>query len=96
MVQMFPGRVSLWNGDVAWPQRPPDLSPYDHFLWGYLKLMVYENQPTTIYKLWDSIRTTVLQIPVNMLRKTMDSLRWRAQDCLQNNGGQLTDVVVKN
>jgi hypothetical protein len=93
--EMFPGRVISRNGDVAWPPRSPDLSPCDYFLWGYLKHKVYENRPHTLNELRDSIRTTVLQIPVDMLRKAMDSLRRRAEDCLQNNGAHLTDVVFK-
>jgi hypothetical protein len=61
--EMFPRCVFLGNGDVAWPPCSPDLSPCDYFLWKYLKHNVYKNRPHTIYKLQDSIRTTILQIP---------------------------------
>jgi hypothetical protein len=93
--EMFPGRVISRNGDVAWPPRSPDLSPRDYFLLGYLKHKVYENRPHTIDELKESIRTTILQIPVEMLRKPTDSLSRRAEDCLQNNGAHLTDDVFK-
>ncbi|PNE09483.1 hypothetical protein B7P43_G00021, partial [Cryptotermes secundus] len=67
------------------------LSSCDYFLWRYLKHKVYENRPHMIYKLWDFIRTTILQIPVDRLR----TLRRRAEDCLQNSGAHLTDVIFK-
>jgi hypothetical protein len=90
---MFLGHVTSRNGDVAWPPHYPDLSPCD-YLWGYLEHNVYENRPHTIYKLQDSIRTAVLQIPVDMLRRTTDFLRRCAEDCLQNSGAHLTDIVL--
>jgi hypothetical protein len=93
--EVFPGRVISRNGDVAWPARWPDLSPCHYFLWGYLNHKVYENRPRTIVELKESTRTAILQIPVEMLRKTTDTLRRRAEDCLQNNGAHQTDVVIK-
>jgi hypothetical protein len=85
--EMFPGRVISRNGDIAWPPSSPDLPPCGYSLWGYLKHKVYENRPHTIDELSESIRTTILQIPVEMLRKTTDSLRRRA--------AHLTDVFKK-
>jgi hypothetical protein len=35
--EMFSGRVVSLHEAVPWPQRTPDLSPCDFFLWGYLK-----------------------------------------------------------
>jgi hypothetical protein len=93
--EMFAGRVISRNGDVAWSPRSPNLSQCDYFLWGYLKHKVYENRPHTFYELRDCIRTTVLQIPVDMMRKTTDPLKRHAEVCLQNNGAHLTDAVFK-
>lgn len=40
----------MWIGrgePVAWPARSPDLTSPDFYLWGYLKNIVYEREPTT-------------------------------------------------
>lgn len=63
--EMFPGCVISRNGDVTWPPRSPDLSPCVFYLWRYLEHKVYETRPHTIYVLRDSIRTTLLQIPLH-------------------------------
>jgi hypothetical protein len=41
--EMFPV-VSLL-GDVAWPPRSPDFTPYCFILWSYLKAEVYQHRP---------------------------------------------------
>jgi hypothetical protein len=46
------------------------------FMWLLMRSVkhrVYGNQRHTLYELQDSIRTTILQIPVDMLRKKTDS-----------------------
>jgi len=42
---LFPGRLMSLRGDVEWPERSPDLSPCDVFLWGYLKEKVFKHRP---------------------------------------------------
>jgi hypothetical protein len=44
-------------------------------------------------ELWLSIRNTILQIPVDMLRQGKGSHRQHAQDCLHNSEAPLTDVA---
>jgi len=46
--EKFPGRVISRNGDQNWPRRSCDLTPYDFFLWGFVKSRVYANKPQTI------------------------------------------------
>ena len=43
----FPGRLISLRGDLPWPARSPDLAPFDFFLWGYLKSIVYNDRPRT-------------------------------------------------
>jgi len=40
-IQSFIGDHVISKG--LWPPRSPDLTPPDHFLWGYLKGRVYRN-----------------------------------------------------
>lgn len=42
-----------WIGRRAteWPPRPPDLSPFDFFLFDHLKLVVYKTQSETLKEL---------------------------------------------
>ena len=30
------------NGPTAWPPSSPDMTPFDFFLWGYLKSLIYK------------------------------------------------------
>ena len=36
------------NGPVSWPPRSCDLTNLDHFIWGYVKSMVYADNPKTL------------------------------------------------
>jgi len=77
----FPNRVVSKNGDIPWPLRSPDLTPYDYFLWGYLKTKVFETRPRTIVDLKQRIQDEVAAIPVEMLREVMNSFRSRLEEC---------------
>jgi hypothetical protein len=91
----FQEKVISRNGDVTWPSRSPDVLACDYFLWGYLKHKVYENRPHNIDDVKEPITTAIQQIPLQMLRKTMDSLERRAETCLLNDGAHLSDVIFK-
>ena len=43
--ELFGQRVIALYHNVEWPPRSPDLTPYDFFLWGYLKSKVYTSPP---------------------------------------------------
>jgi len=47
----FPDRWIGCRGSVEYPQRSPDVTPPDFFLWGYLKDTVYSTKPATPEKL---------------------------------------------
>ena len=57
--RFFSQRVTSRFGDVPWPQRSPDLTVPDFFLWGYLKSKVCSNRPTDLHTLkgniWEEI-----------------------------------------
>lgn len=93
--EMFPGRLISRYGDIPWPARSPDLTPCDYFLWGYLKSEVYKHRPRTLDALKDAIRLEVGHISQQMLRRVMDNFRTRLQQCIDNEGHHLHDVLFK-
>ena len=93
--EAFPERLISPRGDVNWPARSPDLAPCDYFLWGYLKSLVYNNRPKTLLDLQNAIRTEIANIPLNMLERVDQSFRNRLNQCIDNGGGHLRDIVFK-
>ena len=91
--EAFPGRLISRNGDISWPPRSPDLSPCDFFLWGYLKSKVYLGKPRTIDELKEAIRREILTIPISMLEDVMENFQNRLQECSNEEGSHLTDIV---
>ncbi|GFW57372.1 transposable element Tcb1 transposase [Trichonephila clavipes] len=63
----------------AWPPRSPDLSPCDYWLWGYLKLQVYRDRPTSPGMLKDNIRLQCLTITPDMLYSAVHNIIPRLQ-----------------
>jgi hypothetical protein len=93
--EMFPGRLISRYGDIPWPARSPDLTPCDYFLWGYLKSEVFKHRPRTLQDLKDAIRLEVARIPQQMLRRVIQNFRSRLEQCVDNEGHHLNDVLFK-
>ena len=49
--ETFNNRVISVGHEVEWPPRSPDLTPFDFFLWGYLKDQVFKTTPTDLGEL---------------------------------------------
>jgi hypothetical protein len=92
---MFPGHVVSLHGDIGCPPRSPDLTPYDFFLWGYFKAQVYQHHPQTLEGLKEAITQEVAAIPQEMARRVMEKYRERLNQCIDNEGRHLSDVVFK-
>ena len=54
--ETYPDRWIGRLGPVAWPPRSPDLTSPDFYLWGYLKNVVFEQEPTTRENMKNRIR----------------------------------------
>lgn len=93
--QLFGERVISRNGNIPWPPRSPDLTACDFFLWGHLKSKVFLSRPATTEELKARIREAISEIPVVMLRQTMDNVTKRLQECLRRKGTHLQDVIFK-
>lgn len=93
--ETFPGQLISLRGDINWPARSPDLAPCDYFLWGYLKSKVYKDRPQTLEDLQNAIRTEIADIPIQMLERVDQGFRNRLQQCIDNGGGHLQDLIFK-
>lgn len=93
--QLFGDRVISRNGNIPWPPRSPDLTACDFFLWGYLKSKVYHSRPATTEELKAKIQEAITEIPLEMLRRTMQNFTKRLQECLRRDGAHLQDIVFK-
>jgi hypothetical protein len=80
-------------GDMPWPPRSPDLSSCDFFLWGYVKGRVYTHQPRNLNELKDAIRQEVLTIDQQLLAQAMYDFKRRIENCIQEDGRHLNDVI---
>ncbi|KZC11452.1 hypothetical protein WN55_02626, partial [Dufourea novaeangliae] len=91
--ETFPGLVSSRLGDQNWPPKWCDLTPLDFFLWGFLKLKVYVNKPTTTQALKEEIRCCITEIQPQLCQTVIENFVKRTQMCQQNRGGHLPDVL---
>jgi len=92
----FPDRLISLRGDLPWPARSLDLTPCDFFLWGYLKSIVYNDLPETLAHLKTNIRNAIAEIPVDMLQRVTQNFRNRLNQCIDNGGRHLIDVIFKS
>ena len=73
----------------------PDLNPTDFYPWGFLKDIVYQENPQTIEELKTAITAKIRAIPKEECVKVIDNFTRRVQVCLQQNGGHLEHILGK-
>ena len=76
------------GGPVAWPQRSPDLTPLDYYLWGHMKTLVYETMVDSRAALRHRIFAVAERIhnhPDNTASATL-SLLMQAENCIATGG----------
>ena len=91
----FPNRWLGRGGTVAWPPRSPDLTPLDYYIWGHIKMLVYETKVDSRAALCDRIFAVAEQIrnqPHN-IASAIQSLLIRAENCLANEGGHFEQLL---
>lgn len=91
----FPEKLISRFGDIPWPPRSPDLTPMDFFLWGYLKSRVYTNNPRTVVDLKENIRREIGAIEPSLLQRVARNTRLRFEQCVQQDGKHLDDIIFK-
>jgi len=86
--ESFPNRWLGRGGPVAWPQRSPDLTPLDYYLWGHMKTLVYETKIDSREELRRRILAVAEHIrnhPDNIASAT-HSLLMRTENCIATGG----------
>ena len=78
-----------------WPPRFLDLSTCDFFLWGYFKSRVYTHKPRTLNDLKEAILQEIRPIDRQLLARAMADLKKRLENCIQEDGRHLTDIIFK-
>ena len=89
--ELFGHQVVTLNREVEWPQRSPELTPSDFFLWGYLNQRVYVRPPTDIITLRQKITEEFNAIKNNpaMVQRVIGAFQNRARLCIERNGGHV-------
>lgn len=94
--KMFPNRVISRSGDIDWQPRSPDFTSPDFFLGVFFKSKVFTNKPHTQLESKENIRREITTIDVHILQIVMDSMKKRIADCIQNEGGHLSNVIFES
>jgi len=66
----FPNRWIGRDGPTSWPPRSPDITPFDFFLWGYVKDKVFSTPVPDITNLKARITGAFVTITEDMLENT--------------------------
>lgn len=93
---IFPDHVNSGRGNTEWPARSSYLHVCDLFIWGYIKSWVYVKQPRTIEDLKKNLRDELAAVSPIVLQWVMQNFQKQVQECVNNNGHYLKDIVFKN
>ena len=75
---------------LAWPPSPPDATPCDFCLWGYLKDQAYGPPlPADIPELKVRIRTAIETITADVLQTVWNELDYRVDVCRITKGAHI-------
>ncbi|GBO00449.1 hypothetical protein AVEN_185088-1 [Araneus ventricosus] len=78
---------------LPWPSRSPDLNPYDSWLWGYLKDVVFSTPIAHLAELKARITQHILNVTPETLRSVVEHAVSRFQ-LVAENGGQHIEHVL--
>jgi len=82
-------------GGNEFPPRLPDLTLLDFFLWGYVKNIVYAEEPrTTREDIKNRIREACRSITPAVLRNVRRVFRRRLERCIQQNGRAFEHLIL--
>ncbi|GFW22217.1 putative DD41D transposase [Trichonephila clavipes] len=91
----FGDRLILRYGPVNWPPRSCDLTPQDYFLWGYVKSLVYADEPQTLHHLEDNIRRFIADLRPQMLEKVIENWTSRLDYIRASRGSHMPENIFK-
>jgi len=65
------------------------------FLWGCLEWHVYTHKPRTFNDVKEAIHHEIRLIDHQLLARVMDDFKKRLENCIQEDGCRLTDIIFK-
>lgn len=95
LTKTFTSKLISRNAAFRWPPRSPDLTAADFYLWGYLKSIVYRNNPQNLTDLKREIECGIKSISQDTLKAVMNEFVRRCRDCVANKGKHLDSVIFK-
>ena len=92
--QYFPNdRLILRRAGFLWPPYPLDLNPPDYFLWGYFKERIYYNNPKTLANLKDNIKSEIIKIPIDMIKRVIDNFNTHLRAVIRQQGAWIEHII---
>ena len=90
----FPGdRLISKRSDFPWPPYPPDLNQPDYFLRGYLKKRIYNNNLKTLADLKDYIKSEIMKIPIDIIKRVIDNFNTRVRAIIRQHGAWIEHII---
>ena len=79
---------------LRWPRRPPDLTPCDFLLWGYVgDCVVLPPVPQDLPEQWRRIIAAISDIDRDMLQQVRAEMDYRLDACRVTTGGQVQHLL---
>ncbi|KAJ4448558.1 hypothetical protein ANN_10576 [Periplaneta americana] len=77
------------GGPIAWPPRSPDFNPFDFYLWGHLKSLLYSSPVPDMESLRNRIGAGCEEIrnTPGIWDRVRRAMRHRCEACIQSGGG---------
>ena len=72
---------------------PPDLNPSDCFLSGCHKERIYNNDPKTLADLKDSIKSEIMKISIDMIKRVTDNFNTRIGAVIRPQGARIEYII---
>ena len=91
----FPGTSFPVSEMCRAPLALPIFQRVIFFLWGYLKSRVYTHKSRTLNDLKEAIRQEIRPIDRQLVARVMDDFKKRLENCIQEDGRHLTNIIFK-
>ena len=70
---------------MEWPAQSPDLNPIEN-LWDHLKTTIQEQNPTNVKELWNTVKATWRDFPLNKIINLINSMSRRCEAVIKARG----------
>ncbi|GFX61846.1 putative DD41D transposase [Trichonephila clavipes] len=91
----FGDRLISRFGPVNWPPKSCDLTPLNYFLWGYVKSLVYADEPQSLDYFQDNIHRVIADIRPQMWEKVIENWTSRLDYIRACRGSPMPEIIFK-